>query len=107
MPSKYKYFLTPLAVSDIDEALAYISGDLASPTAAVNLLSQIEETIDRSCSFPLAYPDCSYFMIQDKNIRHAPIKNYLLFYEVDENRACIRILRFRYSAMDLTKIELK
>ena len=80
MPKKYKFFFTPLALSDIDETLAYISDNLANPIAAGNLLSQIEETIHRICEFPFACADCSLFMIQDKNIHHVPVGNYLLIY---------------------------
>ncbi len=107
MPNKHKFFLTPLAISDIDETLAYISEKLANPIAANNLLTNIEQTIDKICDFPFAYADCSFFMIQDKNIRHVQVANYLLIYEIVEEKSSINILRFRYSAMDLSKIDLK
>ena len=107
MTNKYKFFLTPLAVSDIDETLAYISGNLANPVAASALLKQIDETIDRIRLFPFANSDCSCFMIQDQNIRHVQIGNYVMIYEVDKEKSSINILRFRYSAMDLTSVELK
>lgn len=107
MPNNYKYFFTPLALSDIDEALTYIRENLANPIAARNLLTQIEETVSRICDFPLAYADCSFFMVQDNNIRHVQIGNYVLIYEVNQSKSSINILRFRYSAMDLSKVELE
>ena len=107
MQNKYKFFLTPLAISDIDETLAYISGNLANPIAASNLLKQIDEAIDRIRVFPFACSDCSCFMIRDQNIRHIQVGNYVMIYEVDKEESSINILRFRYSAMDLTSIDLK
>ena len=44
-------------------------------------------------------------MIQDSNIRHARVGNYLLFYEVVEEKSSVNILRFRYSAMDISNID--
>ena len=106
MPNKYNYYWTPLAKTDIDEVLSYISSNLNNPIAANNLLSKVETTINNICLFPYSYSDCSFFMIHDKNIRHARIDNYILFYEIDESKLSINILRFRYFAMDFSKIEL-
>ena len=46
MPDKYRYGFTPLAVSDIDEALSYITDKLANAKAAGDLLDKIESTLD-------------------------------------------------------------
>lgn len=61
MPSKYNYKLTPLAEEDIDSALTYISEQRFNGKAADDLLTKIENTIDRICEFPYSFADCAYF----------------------------------------------
>lgn len=101
MQNNFRYFLTPLALQDIDETLGYISGELHNPQAAAALLDSLEQTMERICTYPYAYPDCSLFFIQDAHIRHAPVGNYLVVYEIDEEKQKINVLRFRYAKTDL------
>ena len=107
MPSDFRYFLTPLALQDIDETLAYISDELCNPQAAATLLDSLEQTMKEVCAYPYAFPDCSLFFIQDARIRHVPVGNYLAVYEIDEERRQIDLLRFRYAKTDLKNTPFK
>ena len=106
MPSKFGYYLTPLAEQDIDSALAYITDALCNGQAAKKLFEDIESAIDRICEFPYSTDDCKFFLIQDENIRHVIIDNYVLVYEVKEAESKLNLLRFCYNRMDLTKLML-
>lgn len=55
---------------------------------------------------PFSFPDCSYYMIDDKTIRHSVIGNYVLIYEVSESDNLIKILRFLYGSMDISNIDV-
>lgn len=107
MSNKYTFRLTPLAEQDIDGALEYIAESLCNPKAASGLLFKIEKAIDTACSFPLSAADCLCFLITDENIRHIQIDKYALIYEISEELKEIRILRFRYSRMNLKYTELE
>ena len=107
MHSKFQYRFTPLALTDIEETLSYITQDLANPLAAKNLYMQIEKAIEQICIFPYAHADCSHYMIVDKNIRHIKIGNYLLFYEIKEQIKTLHILRFRYAKMNFEEMNIK
>ena len=106
MQSKYGFCLTPLALKDIDEVLSYIAVTLANGQAAEKLLGNIEKTIATVCEFPFSSADCKIFLVQDENIRHISVDNYVLVYEVKEAEKQIDILRFRYTRMNLTKLLL-
>lgn len=106
MANNYDYKYTELAKNDLESALEYISKQLCNAKAASELLSETEETINNICVFPYSYPDCTYYLISDENIRHAFVKNYVLIYEVKPYEKQINILRFRYSHADLTQPEL-
>ncbi len=106
MSNKYAYKLTPLAESDIDSALDYISNQLCNGQAAGDLLDKIENTIENICTFPYSSADCTYFLVNDESVRHVLIDNYVLIYEVKEQAKQINILRFRYTRMNLTQLKL-
>lgn len=107
MSDKYTYLLTPLAEQDIDSALGYIAENLCNPKAASDLYLEIESTIDTIRTFPRSSLDCLCYLVQDENIRHVPIDNYVLIYEIVDELKEIRILRFRYFKMNLKNVELK
>lgn len=107
MQDKYVYRLTPLAVSDIDEALMYITHKLVNAKAASDLLDKIEQTIDSICVYPHAFPDCMAFLITDPMIRHTFVGNYVLVYEIRDDDQEIVVLRFRYARTDLTATPMK
>ena len=107
MSNKYTYYLTPLAEQDIDSALDYITIQLCNEQAAIALLDKLESTIDTACAFPFSFDDCKCYLIDDKNIRHVPIENFVLIYEIKEEAKHINVLLFRYAKMDLKRLYLE
>ena len=107
MANKYTYSFTPLAEQDVDAVLEYISEKLHNVKAANDLLDNIEEAIEKACVLPYGFPDCGIYFISDEQIRHVPIDNYVLIYEIDEDKKRLIILRFRYAKMDLERIRTK
>ncbi|MCR4936337.1 MAG: type II toxin-antitoxin system RelE/ParE family toxin [Oscillospiraceae bacterium] len=103
----YRSQFTPLALSDMDDALTYIAGRLSNPAAAARLYRAVETEIDSICGNPFAYPNCSNYLIDDSNMRHAVIGNYILVYRVCEEQQRIQILRFLYGGMDIAGMELR
>lgn len=97
----YRYKLTPLALSDIDDALNYIGQTLSNPSAADKLYRSLMKEIDSILDGPFRFPDCSYYLIDDENIRHTVIGNYVLIFEVDESDLIIKVLRFLYGGRDI------
>lgn len=105
MASKFSFRFTPLAEQDLDSALAYIAENLQNGQAAIDFLEKVESAIGTICEFPYSSPDCKLFLVQDENIRHIPVDNFVLIYEVKTEEGILNILRFRYARMDLTKIK--
>ncbi len=104
MASKFSCKLTPLAEQDMDAALAYISETLCNGKAAIDLLDGIEHAIETICEFPYSAADCKMFLVTDEKIRHIPVGNYVMIYEIRESEKSICILRFRYVRTDPEKI---
>lgn len=102
----YLYKFTPLALSDIDEALDYIAGNLSNPTAADNLYQKLKGEIESICDRPYSFPDCSYYLIDDENIRHTVVGSYVLVFEVSKGEKLIKILRFLYGGRDIPNMNI-
>lgn len=107
MQNKYSFSFTPLAFQDLDDALAYISEQLSNPQAATELLEEVEHTLASVCEFPYAFSDCSVYLISDQNIRHAMVKNYVLVFEINEDKGKIIVLRFGYARTDMAHTSMK
>ena len=102
----YKYKITPLAVSDIDDALDYISHTLQNQSASLNLFNSIKKEISHICENPYVVPDCYNYMVNDNTIRHAIIGNYVLVFMISEEDMMVKILRFLYGSRDIPNISL-
>lgn len=107
MSNKYTFKMTPFAEFDVDSALTYLTDNLCNEKAAGDLYLKIEKAIETICEFPFASTDCKCFLVEDEKIRHVPIDNYCLVYEIKKEEKRIDILRFRFAKMDLTKLSLK
>ena len=102
----YLYKFTPLALSDIDEALDYIAVNLANPAAADNLYQKLTDEIESICDRPYSFPDCSYYLIDDENIRHTVVGAYVLVFEVSKGEKLIKFLRFLYGGRDISGMNI-
>ena len=102
----YSFKFTQLAICDIDEALDYITDKLQNPGAAKRLYSSIKKEISGICKNPSLFPDCSCYYIDDKNIRHSLVGNYVLIFEICKVEKEIRILRFLYGRMDISHMAI-
>lgn len=99
--ASYSYSLTPLAESDLDGALGYISGELASPGAASKLYRDVLRALGEACGMPYSSPDCSRYLVADPAYRCRLVGNYLLVYRVDDAGRRIEVLRFLYARRDI------
>lgn len=99
----YEYQITDVAQEEIDKAINYIINNLSNQKAASNLLNELEKKLINICEFPMSYPDCSYYYIQDKNIRHAIINNYVLVFKICDKK--IIVLRFKHSKQNIINLE--
>lgn len=97
----HKIVYLPLAERDLLEALDYIADTLDAPKAARDLLDAFDETVKQLAEFPYA---CELYRsdrpMQDE-IRKVPVKNFVLYYAVFQDRVEIR--RFLHGRRDRSK----
>ena len=54
------------------------------------------------CDSPYSSPNCSYYLIDDENIRHCVVGNYILIYEISQSKIVIKVLRVLYGGRDIS-----
>ncbi|CDF58737.1 type II toxin-antitoxin system RelE/ParE family toxin [Thermobrachium celere] len=98
----YEIRYLPLAVKDLEEIVSYITNELKSPKAAMDLIDEMDSSISRLKKFP--YSCRVYYQEREfeNEYRVLPVKNYLIFYVVKEN--IVEVHRILYSKMDVTCI---
>jgi addiction module RelE/StbE family toxin len=101
---KYEIVITGPADADISDIALYISNELHSPQAAVNLLDDIDRHILDLEHMPKKYALVQDERLSDQRIRIIPVKNYLVFYSINDNSKTITIIRVLYNKRDWVKI---
>jgi addiction module RelE/StbE family toxin len=100
----YKLIVTKDAHADIDETVLYISQQLGNTPAALAFLDDIEKSYANIVENPRMYALCNDERLRAKRYRKIPIKNYLIFYRVEENPKTVIIVRVIYAARDYSKL---
>ena len=93
---KYDYVLTDIAESDIDEAFSYIAINLGNVVAASSLADAFMEQIENFCLHPRAGTPVENEFLKRDDVRYFLVKNYIVYYVVDDVSRKIVVLRFVY-----------
>ena len=100
----YSLNITDVAEDDILSTVKYISKALKNPIAANNLLDEIEKLQAVLEITPNIYSFVSDENLAKKGLKYVKIKNYLLFYTVDEDNKIVNVIRFLYGRRDWNNI---
>ena len=87
--TKYYVHIAETAEEDIDEALGYLITIKHNPTAAANLLEEIEAKKKTITDFPLKYQTIDDPLLDFLGIRSMPVKSYYIFYMIEGNNIYI------------------
>ncbi|MBE6812992.1 MAG: type II toxin-antitoxin system RelE/ParE family toxin [Ruminococcaceae bacterium] len=98
---KYKVVLTSTAARDLDEIFAYIAEVLCEKEIAVNMINLLQKNILSLDEMPgrcklyenEPWKSCGMHMMR--------VKNYLVFYTIDEESKTVNIIRVLYGSRDL------
>ena len=100
----YKLEYLPVVLKDMLDIVKYIGNELKNPAAAENLANEFIESAESLTEFPYSNP--VYYPIRPlKNeYRKLIVKNFIMFYYVDEPKKTITIARVIYVKRDCGRI---
>ncbi|MDR1069279.1 MAG: type II toxin-antitoxin system RelE/ParE family toxin [Gracilibacteraceae bacterium] len=104
MAYKYTVRLAQSAERDIDEILAYIAETLQNPKAAADLADELDARFETLESQPLMFELSVNVRLRRRGYRRFPVKNYVVFYQVDEAAKAVIIARVFYGRQDYERL---
>lgn len=99
----YKLSYLPLANRDIADIVNYIADELFAPKAALDLLDALDKSISRLADFPYSCRVYQPVKPLEQEYRILTVKNYAIFYTVNEQEKLVEITRVIYAKRDLDK----
>lgn len=100
----YKLEYLPIALNDMLGIVKYIAGELKNPIAAENLSEELVKAAEALMDFPYSNPVYTPMRPLKHEYRKITIKNYLMFYWVEEAEKTVTVARVLYGKRDYGKI---
>jgi len=100
----YRLTFLPIAKQDMTDIVSYISNELSSPVAAAALADEMIEAAERLCDFPYINIVHQTTKPLKQEYRKLLVKNYIMFYWVNEKKKLITIARVIYARRDYEKL---
>ena len=104
MASKFGYWLTKRAKSELDGIVSYITVVLANPQAASDFVDKLQDTIEEARAFPESGSLVDNEFLQIENMRKKLVGNCIKYYFLDVGENIIYILRIVYGKRNLDEI---
>ena len=96
----YRFRFSKLYDNDVDLSYNYIKNKLQAPKAADNLIIEILEKLKRIKENPKIRPLVRDEYLANLGYRLIKVKNYMIFYIIDDDDIHIKIVRFLYCKRD-------
>jgi plasmid stabilization system protein ParE len=100
----YKLLFSKTIDDDIDSSYNYIKDILEAPIAAENLMKELYEKLNYIKEKPYSRPLVHDEFLASLGIRSIRVKNYLIFYNVEEDEKYVDVISFMYNKRDWMNI---
>ena len=101
---KYTVNLSAEAEKDINDIYEYIAIALGEKQIAVNMINFLEKNILSLDEMPGRYKIYESEPWKSRGVHIMPVKKYLVFYVVDENKKAVNIFRVIYGSRDIDNV---
>jgi len=94
--SSYRVKISPQAYKDLDSIYKYIATNLSNPTAAINLVNEMETAILSLDEMPYRGATRKVGIYANTGYRQLFVENYTIVYRIDECKKLVIIVTVRY-----------
>ncbi|MBO5560549.1 MAG: type II toxin-antitoxin system RelE/ParE family toxin [Firmicutes bacterium] len=102
MSDAYKLIILPEAQQDIRNIVLYIANELVSPQAALNLQQNFIDEINKLSFMPKSIKPIDEQPWGALGVRKILVKNYYIYFIVDETAMEFKVIAAIYTKMDQT-----
>ena len=101
---KHKVYLSEPAESDLRDIVRYISSQLDAPITALKMMDLFEDAMGSLEEMPHRCPLLSDERLATMGYRKLHVKNYFVFYTIDEIHNVVDVERILHSRRDWQRI---
>ena len=101
---RYRVDISEPAENDLRDIVRYISAQLYTPITALKMMEMIEEAIAGLSDLPLSRPLVVDDRLSSMGYRKLIIKNYIVFFTVNEKEKVVDVARILYARRDWLRI---
>ena len=94
----------PSALLDLTEISAYIGVKLQNPSAADNFAENIIKAVDDLSEMPYKFSTYTPIKPVKHEYRKIIVKNYLIFYWIDEDKKLVSVARVVYGRRNVEEV---
>lgn len=107
----YTVKTTSQAEEQIQEIIHYVADELKAPDAALHLLDALEDSFISLTHFPQRVALVEEELWRNKGIHRLPVKNFLVYFWIDEDNMNVQITAVIYNRRDqlyhLSKMDIE
>jgi toxin ParE1/3/4 len=102
--AKYRVDVSDPAEGDLGEIIRYIASQLSVPISALRMMELLEEAMEGLSDMPQRYPSVADERLAHMGYRKLPVKNYIVFFSIDEKNKVVDVERILYGRRDWLSI---
>ena len=102
--ARYRVDVSEPAESDLRDIVRYISAQLSAPMTATKMMDAIEEAISGLADMPQKHPPVTDERLASMGYRKLVVKNYIVFFTIDEKSKVVDVERILYARRDWLRI---
>jgi toxin ParE1/3/4 len=102
--AQYRIDLSEPAENDLVAIVRYIASQLNAPISALNLMELLENQMAGLSVSPQRYPLVADERLSQLGYRKLPVRNYLVFFSIDEKNKVVDVERILYCRRDWMQI---
>ena len=103
MSEVYKIIILPEAQKDMRSIALYIAREFAAPETALNLEDEFQKEINSLAEMPKRIKLVDEQPWRDAGIRKTRVKNYYIYFLVDDDKMTVKVNAVIYAGRDQTK----
>jgi len=96
--------ISEFAENDLHDIVRYIASQFFAPVAALNMMELLEEAMASLSTMPQRFPLVIDERLAQMGYRKLNVKNYNVFYSIDEKNKVVDVERILYVRRDWLRI---
>lgn len=102
--AQYRVDVSEPAENDLMDIVRYIVSQLSAPISALHMMELLEEAMAGLADMPQRHPLVVDERLAQMGYRKLPVKNYIVFFSIDEKHKMVDIERILYGRRDWLRI---